>query len=168
MLHGNVKRNGWRPPNSKKRIPSSSRKIFNAYNFCKRGRNGVLSRGVSSLVFVRLQSAQVTSFYPMRVSRSLVRTPNCSCKTFSVSLLVGPEVPEVPEILRKFRSMSGSSGHLSCNSQFLEAEYKQILFHLPTVAADIHFDQTPAKSIESFSKPFKASQARIHQSLKIS
>ncbi len=167
MLHGNVKRNGWRPPNSKKRIPSSSRKIFNAYNFCKRGRNAVLSRGVSSLVFVRLQSAQVTSFY-----RSLVRTPNCSCKTFSVSLLVGPEVPEVfPEVplcVRKFRTLSGSSGHLSCNGQFLEAEYKQILFHLPTVAADIHFDQTPAKSIESLSKPFKASQAHIHQSLKIS
>ncbi len=147
------------------------RVIISFISFVKRVRDAVLSRGVSSLIFARLQSAQVNLLYPMRVSRSLARTPKCFCKTFKCVAAVrsgsSGVFPEVPEILRKFRSVSGSSRHLSCNGQFLGVEYKQTFFHLPTAAAAIHFDLTPAKSLEGYSKPFKAFQSHpsLHPSI---
>ena len=160
------------------------RVIISFISFVKRVRDAVLSRGVSSLIFARLWSAEVNLLYPMRISRSLARTPKCFCKTLSVSLLSGPEVPEVfrkfqsfsgssgdsPEVplcVQKFRTLSGSSGHLSCNGYFLGVEYKQTFFHLPTVAAAIHFDLTPGRRLEGYSKPFKAFQSHpsLHPSI---
>ncbi len=105
------------PPNSKRSVPNASKSIYNAYIFCKRVRNTVLSRGVVSLVLTRLQSAQYNLFHPMRVSRGLARTQKCFCKTFKCAAAgrsgSSGDSPEVPPFLRKFRCLSGSFGHCS-------------------------------------------------------